>query len=297
MSDRLKNLLTTLHLLVVILFIFYPSLHYDFVEFDDNALVVRNPDIKVLEPARILELFRRSYITLYVPVTMFSYAVDYQIWHLTPFGFKFTNLVLHFLNTMLVFYLAKRLEKNYIFAFVIALIFAIHPVQIESVVWVAERKNVLSTFFLLLALMGYLKAVQSFSRQEERKWLFLSLLAYVAGLLSKPSTVVFVLLIAILNYFFLGGSFAFKRRFFFYFGLLVFAVLFTVITIVGTAGEVERYRYHGGSFWITFIIMMTIFWRYVGLLFFPYEQNILYSSPKYVSFSSPQVFISAIGIV
>src|SRR3989338_8137107 len=168
-SERTRYIIYSLFLLLACLIIFYPSLHYQFIGLDDNELVVRNPDIKILSIDRLFELVRRPYITLFVPLTMLTYVADYQVWHLDPFGYKFTNLLLHFLNSILVMRLIGRIQKEPFFGFMVALLFAIHPVQIESVVWIAERKNVLSAFFFFLALSCYFRACREISESEERK--------------------------------------------------------------------------------------------------------------------------------
>ena len=210
MTPRTKLLLVALLLIVAIILIYFPALNYDFIGLDDDELVVRNLDIKVFNLERIWHLVKRHYITLYVPVTMLSYAIDYQIWRLTAFGFRFTNIVIHFLNALLVFYLIRLIHKKTLIALLVSLIFAVHPVQIESVVWIAERKNVLSTWFLLLSIISYWEATVQINR--EHKWLLISLGLFILGLLSKPSVVVFPIIIFLINYFFCSGQHFFRRR-------------------------------------------------------------------------------------
>ncbi len=295
MSQRTQLLLVALVLVIVIVGIFLPALHYHFIGLDDDELVVRNPDIKILNLDRIFHLVTKHYITLYVPVTMLTYAIDYQIWHLTPFGFRFDNLILHFLNAILVFYLLRLIQKNTWIAFAVSLIFAVHPVQIESVIWIAERKNVLSSFFLLSAIISYWKAVSA-SHEEERNRLIFTLGLFLLGLLSKPSAVIFLPLVFLINYFYFDHQQHYRRRAWFYIGSLFLCVLVTAMTIFGTAADVEKYSFHGGSYATNLFVMMTVFWKYWLLLIFPYHQNILYSSPIYRSMLNPPVLYSALGI-
>ncbi len=296
MTQRTKLLLVALLLVSAIVVIYSPALHYNFIGLDDDELVVRNPDIKIFNVDRIGHLLKRHYITLYVPVTMLSYALDYQIWHLTPFGFRFTNLVIHFLNALLVFYLLQLIQRNSLIAIAVSLIFAIHPVQIESVIWIAERKNVLSAFFLLLSIISYWKAISSDSKQEQKRlWITLGL--FVLGLLSKPSVVVFLLIVFLINYFFFKNQHRFRKRGWFYIGALILCGLFTGATIFGTAADVEKYTFHGGSYSTNFFVMLTVFWKYWLLLLFPYHQNILYSSPVYKTILSSPVLFSALGLI
>jgi len=297
-SERTKFLLAALFIVSAILLLYHRALHYEFVGFDDNDLVILNPNIKGLGLDRIWRLISQPYLTLFIPVTMLSYLMDYQLWFLTPFGFRFTNILIHFFNCLLALKWIKALHKNFALAFASALIFAVHPVQIESVVWVAERKNLLSTFFLFLALIAHWKSVKgSATFMKERKWLFLSLTAYVLALLSKPSVVIFLPIVFAINYFFLNNSHEFKRRWWFYGAVFGLSALAGIMTVQGTAAEVEKYTYHGNSFWITLFVMSTVFWRYVELLLFPFHQNILYSSFAFRSFFQLPVFLSIIGLV
>ena len=295
MTPRTKLLLVAFLLVVAIVIVYFPALHYDFIGLDDDELVVRNPDIKIWNLNRIEHLVSRHYITLYIPATMLSYAIDYQIWHLTPFGFRFTNLVIHFLNALLVFYLLRLIQKNFVIALAVSLIFALHPVQIESVIWIGERKNVLSAFFFLLCVMSYWKAARSDTAQE-RKRLLVTLGLFLLGLLSKPSTVIFFLIVFLINHFFFNGQHYFRKRYWFYGGLLVLSLLVTGMTIFGTATEVEKYSFHGNSYLSNLFVMSTVFWKYWMLLLFPYGQNILYLSPIYTSLLAQPVFLSILGL-
>ena len=296
MTQRTKSLLVALVLVSTIFAIYSHALHYDFIGLDDDELVVRNPDIKVFNPDRVWHLIKRHYITLYIPVTMLTYMVDYQIWHLTAFGFRFTNLVIHFLNALLVFYLLRLIQKNFLIAFAVSLIFAVHPVQIESIIWIAERKNVLSTFFLFLSLISYWKAITSKPSQEQKR-LLCTLGLFVLGLLSKPSVVIFVLLIFWINHFFFNGRHEIKKRGWFYGGTILLCALISVLTIFGTANDVEKYGYHGGSYLTNLFVMLPVFWKYWQLILFPYHQNILYLSPIYKSILNPPVLYSALGLL
>src|SRR3989338_69845 len=178
MTDRAKNLLAVFVLACIIFLIYTPALHFDFIGLDDNNFVVRNPEIKIFNVERLWHLLSKPYLTLYIPVTMLSYLVDYQIWHLTAYGFRYTNVVLHFLNSVLVFTLIKCFHRNFSMALMAALIFAIHPAQIESVIWIAERKNLLSGFFLLLSLLAYWRAGSPGEEPHENRWLLSAALLY-----------------------------------------------------------------------------------------------------------------------
>lgn len=296
MAARTQFLLIAFTLLSVIVILYYPALHYNFIGLDDYELIVRNPDIKIFALDRLWHLLTRPYITLYVPVTMLSYVIDYQLWHLTSFGFRFTNVLIHFFNSVLIFYLVRLIQKKLYLAFAAAFVFAIHPVQIESVIWISERKNVLSTFFLLFSLIFYWKGVV-LNAAKQNKYLGGALIFFVLGLLSKPSAVIFIPLIFWIHSCFGNESSHFRKHLWFYITCILCTGLVTGATIFGTANDVEHYTFHGGHYLTNLFVMMTVFWKYWLLLLFPYHQNILYLSPIYRSFLDLPVLFSALGLL
>ena len=140
---------------------FIPVAKNKFLNWDDNVYVSENPHIKNINAENIAAWFSHSYAGTYLPFTMASYAIDYRIGGLALEVFIFTNLLFHLLNAILVFLLVfqlvnlTRTEMKYarngitslLSAALVSILFAVHPCNVESVAWVAERKNVLSAFF------------------------------------------------------------------------------------------------------------------------------------------------------
>jgi tetratricopeptide (TPR) repeat protein len=179
----------TLTVILIITFIsFSPSLKCDFTNWDDPRYVLENPLLKSTKSENIKEIFKTKEVSLnYHPLTIWSLAIDYQKGKLDkPEVYHRTNVLLHIANTLLVFVLIYLFSNGRIeVAGFTALFFGIHPMHVESVTWIAERKDVLYTFFFLLALITYLK----FS--ETKKWWFyvIALLAFALSLLSKAMAV------------------------------------------------------------------------------------------------------------
>src|SRR5207249_2729278 len=143
-----------------------------------------------------------------VPLSWMTLGLDYQLWGMDPIGYHLTSLLLHAANAVLVYFLARRLLSATIdarprprtltvAAAVAALLFAIHPLRVESVAWITERRDVLSGFFGLLTVLLYLRAVD---RAEVRKrWYAASVASFGCALLSKAITMTIPALLLILN--------------------------------------------------------------------------------------------------
>ncbi len=181
-------------------FAFIPALFNDFVDWDDGVFIVNNPHVRGLWPANILWMFASRMGGHYHPLTWLSLALDYAVWGLNPTGFHLTNVVLHALNAALFFYVAKRLlcaaqpeldgRRVGYAALLAALVFGLHPLRVESVAWATERRDVLSGFFYLLAVLEYLKDRRGRS------------LAYFAcSLLSKAIGVTLPLVLLVLDWY------------------------------------------------------------------------------------------------
>jgi tetratricopeptide (TPR) repeat protein len=178
---------------------FVPSLYNDWVNWDDPAYVLSNP-LVVSDSIQWSAIFAKDQVLgIYHPITLISYAIDYQIWEFNAFGYHLTNVFFHLCNTLLVFLIIKRLNGSLIVAAITALLFGIHPMHVESVTWISERKDVLYLFFLLLAWLSYLR----YSLQENRNWMTYSLILLFFGLsiLSKPIAFVFPVLLLLTDYF------------------------------------------------------------------------------------------------
>ncbi|MDD4004451.1 MAG: hypothetical protein PHW69_04520 [Elusimicrobiaceae bacterium] len=131
---------------------------------DDLAYVTANDHIRDLSPAGIRNMFARTHFGLYKPVTMLSFAVNYRFSGLNPRPYHITNIMLHAANAALVFTLILLLTQNSMTAFACAALFGVHPMHVESVAWIAERKDMLYAFFFLLASILYIRYAKTRGR-------------------------------------------------------------------------------------------------------------------------------------
>jgi len=137
-----------LGLAAITLSVFLPVIRFDFVNWDDEHYVSRNVDILSLRPDHLKALVSKPFVGHWAPVPMLTYAVERAFYHNSASGFHATNLLLHLVNVLLLFWLLRRLTGSDWAAGISALVFAIHPAQVESVAWISERKNLLFALFL-----------------------------------------------------------------------------------------------------------------------------------------------------
>lgn len=159
------------------------SLRSDFVGFDDDLLVTDNRIVHELTPTSIGRAFSSYDPELYVPLTLLTYQIEYAIAGTSPVIYHLTNLALHLLSTVLLLTVLRRLTGDTTAAAVGALLFLIHPLQAEGVLWIAARKDVLSAALGLLSFACFLR----WREEGEKRWHLFSVGAFVAALLSKVS--------------------------------------------------------------------------------------------------------------
>lgn len=169
----------------------------DFLSYDDPFYVTNNP---LVLGGLSWKSFTGAWTSLdhanWHPGTWISLMLDYQLYGLRPWGFHFTNLALHVVNTLLVFILLRRLTLDRGPALFIAAVFGVHPLHVESVAWITERKDVLSTCFGLLALISYVRSIQT--GQSWRWWT--SCVWFALSLTAKPLLVTLPCLLVLFDY-------------------------------------------------------------------------------------------------
>jgi protein O-mannosyl-transferase len=146
---------------------FSPSLKHSFFRLDDDGHVGENASIRGLDGAHLKAMFTRRQLKIYVPLTYLSYALEYKFFADQPFIYHLDNLLLHLGVTALVFLLGRRWGLSLWAAAMGSLLFGIHPMHVESVAWITERKDVLYSLFYLLALYHYQNYIEGRKAQEE----------------------------------------------------------------------------------------------------------------------------------
>jgi tetratricopeptide (TPR) repeat protein len=202
-----RGWLTGLFLALVVILVYWPVTRHDFVNYDDAEYVTENAQVQSgLTPASLQWALGHTVSGNWHPVTMLSHMLDCQLFGLQAGGHHLTSLMLHALNTVLVFLLLHRLTGALWRSALVAALFGLHPLHVESVAWVAERKDVLSACFGWLALLAYARYAQESQTGGPKPKIFygLSLLALALGLLSKPMLVTWPFVLLLLDYWPLG---------------------------------------------------------------------------------------------
>ena len=214
-----RTILVCVLLCLTTLATFWPVVRYDFINLDDHNYVVENPSVQAgFTWKAVAWAFTTGRCGNWHPMTWLSHMLDVQIFGLNPGGHHLTNMLLHTVNTLLLFILLKTMTGALWRSAFVAALFAVHPLHVESVAWIAERKDVLSTFFFLLTLLAYARCVEwpvvgvrspeyevlrsgfGSNRRGSRLWYLAALIFFALGLMSKPMLVTLPFLLLLLDY-------------------------------------------------------------------------------------------------
>ena len=184
-------------LAAAVLIVYWRVQYYDFIDFDDNMYIIENTHLQSgLTYRGLTWAFTTTHTTNWHPLTWLSLMFDYELYGLNPAGYHWTNTIFHLVSTILLFLFLHRVTGEAWKSAFVAALFAIHPLNVESVAWVAERKNVLSTFFWILTMWAYVLYVKVpvFGRYA------LVVLSFALGLMTKPVLVTLPFVLLLLDY-------------------------------------------------------------------------------------------------
>src|ERR1051326_2205979 len=200
---RREQILICLSLLGLIIAVYWPVARFNFVNYDDPEYVSENPHVQTgLSVVNVAWAFRTTFFENWHPLTWLSYLLDYQIFGLKPGAFHLVNLFFHGMNTLLLFAILNRITGARWPSAFVAVIFGLHPLHVESVAWVAERKDVLSVFFGLLTIWAYVRYTE---RPKAKGGPYLAALLFFAlSLMAKPMLVTLPFILLLLDFWPLG---------------------------------------------------------------------------------------------
>jgi Flp pilus assembly protein TadD len=186
-----------LFLIVITLAVYGQVLRFDFLNYDDNLYITGNPQVKAgLTLEGVRWAFTTGHASNWHPVTWLSHMLDSSVFGEKPAGPHLINLLLHALNACLLFLLLCRMTDDFWPSAFVAALFAIHPLHVESVAWLAERKDVLSTLFGLLTMIAYTVYV---ARRRAGLYL-LTIVLYAIGLMAKPMLVTLPVVLLLIDF-------------------------------------------------------------------------------------------------
>ncbi len=273
--------------------IYLPSLNGSFL-FDDNHMIVNNTFIK---NPKYFPLFFKGYVTSYPipkgmcrPLLMLSFAFNYWGGGLNPVGYRIINVLLHFLNATLLYFLLTSLKKDTpkTLAFLIILLFLVHPINTEAVSYISSRSDLMVTFFILGGFLLYLK-----------KRYALSCLLYVFSLLTKETGLCFPLLILSYEFIYFIKDYPLSKkdigkRKFVYIGIVLITLLYLIYkskVFSSTPARIPR------SYYQNILLQSVVTLLYFKLLVLPHSLNIIHYLPEFGSLFHFPVLFSTLGIV
>ena len=291
LDSRHLKLIICIFLTTVTLIVFWQVQNHEFLNFDDPLYVVDNPHVQRGLSLRSVwwsfGLFETG--PNWIPLSWLSHMVDYQLYGLNPKGHHFNNLLLHIVNTLLLFIVLNRMTKAVWRSALVAALFAVHPLHVESVAWVSERKDVLSTFFWMLTLWAYARYVE---KPGVKRYLP-ALLFFVLGLMSKSMLVTLPFLLLLLDYWPLGRLQVIgpvkpvvrqflrltreKTPFFFFFAVLC------VLTFLGQQGANAVGSLDEFPLDIRVANALVAYMSYIGKMIWPHNLSFFYPHPGMVA--------------
>ena len=283
LRNKRQTWLVCLGLALAILAAYSPLWHAGFVAFDDNDYVVSNDMVKqgVTWPG-IVWAFSTIYASNWHPLTWLSHMVDCQLYGLNPAGHHLTSLLLHAANSILLFLLLQRMTKAQWPSALVAAFFALHPLHVESVAWIAERKDVLSTLFWILTVWAYVRYTEEHALKSPKAETFYmnAVVLFALGLMAKPMLVTLPFVLILLDYWPLQRPWTSLWR------SIEEKSLFFILAAVSCAATVMAQQ-HGGALKSLAKVPMGLRLenapiacvRYLGKTFWPADLAVLYPLP------------------
>lgn len=296
-NTSFRSRIPLLVLVLVSLAVFCRALGHDFlINWDDRQYVLDNEVVRGFSLDHLKTAFTTFFVGNYAPLHLLSYMLDYHMWGLKASGYILTNILLHTMNGMLFYLLLRRITGERVWIFAAALIFLIHPLQVESVAWVSQRKNLLAMLFFLMSLFLYCDYRRSEGTKTSLLYL-LSLTAFILSLLAKSVVVILPMVlilfdICILNRRDLKGLFFDKIPF------IAIAALFCAVAVESQSMQFQggRASWHGGTPYATFLTMLPVLASYLRMLAWPLNLSAFYDVPIRTSVDG-KVAMSALLVI
>ncbi|MCC6758431.1 MAG: tetratricopeptide repeat protein [Candidatus Omnitrophica bacterium] len=259
-----------------------PSLFNGFIKNDDPGHLLENPTLRSLSPENIRAMFLDIINTTYIPLTTFSFALEYNFLGYNPFVYHLDNLLLHLAVTALVFFFFRKMGLSEVAAAIGAFFFGIHPLHVESVAWVTERKDVLYAFFYMLAVHQYWRYVKS----SDRRYYWVSVMCCFLSVLAKPMALSLPLILLLCDWW-MGRTWSLS---------IIFEKVLYFIIVIPIAGITYAYnvRVPWNSVGEAMMLWMWCGVFYIRKFIFPGELIVFYQYPKPLSWANLEFIASGL---
>jgi len=292
-SNKYQVLFICLALASATFIVYARTLHNEFVNFDDDKYVTENPNVRGGLTVRSIKwAFTATEAANWHPLTWLSHIIDCRFFGLNPKWHHLVNLLFHIANTLLLFWVLKDATGALWQSVFVAAAFALHPLHVESVAWIAERKDVLSTMFWLLTMASYLRYV----RQRSIAWYIGTLFLFAMGLMAKPMLVTLPFVLLLLDYWplrRLNRNTIYEKTPFFAFSAVSSAVTFFVQRSAGAVSSLEKLSLDN-----RIANALVSYLGYIGKMMYPGHLGVLYPYRHLGSFvQQPMAAIFALAFI
>ncbi len=283
--QRPKNFWILPAVLFIVAAAYSPTLFNGFIKNDDPGHLLENPTLRALTPENFRAMFQSIINTTYIPLTTVSFAFEYHLFGYNPFVYHLDNLLLHLAVVAFVFFFFKRMGLSVLAAGTGALFFGIHPLHVESVAWVTERKDVLYAFFYMASILLYWR----YALSGERLFYLGSLIAGFLSVLAKPMALSLPLILLLCDWW-IGRGWKVK--------IFLEKILFGIVVVPIAA---ITYLYNARVPWHSvgeaLMLWMWCFVFYIRKFIFPENLIIFYQFPAPLSWSNGEFLFSAFACV
>ncbi len=273
---KYRDLLIGMFLIIITLIAYWQVQYFDLIDYDDVSYIVKNRHVRSgLSCDGFFWAMTDIHTGYWHPLTWLSHMLDYQLFRSNAGGHHWTSLIFHVANVVVLYVLLKRTTGAVWQSAFVAALFAVHPLNVESVAWVAERKNVLSAFFWIMAMWAYVYYV------DRPAWYryALVLLAFVFGLMAKPMLVTLPFVLLLLDYWPLGRLNSWKdvnKLIVEKIPLFVITVAMSVFTFLSTRHEGAVISFDALSFGDRILNVVVSYAKYLGNIFWPADLAVFY---------------------
>lgn len=284
-ASKIPTVFLLFPILVLTFLSYLPILKGEFLLWDDDVHVLENITIRGLDLEHVLDMFTTTVNKIYIPLTSFSFALEHRFFGYNPFVYHLDNVLLHLLVVVMVFFLGRKLGLSQAAAGVAALIFGIHPIHVESVAWITERKDVLYAAFYMAALLSYLRYLE----EKRGYWLAVTTILGTLSMLAKPMALSLPLILILFDWF--------KRRPLNRQAFIEKLPLCVIIGGITWISYASHARIPGESVAQSALIWPWTFTFYLRQFFFPLYSVPLHRLAKPVLLTNPEYFLSLAVLV
>ncbi len=282
-------------IIVLTLIVFSQTLNFDFINYDDDKLVYLNSKF-LSSLTNIPKAFSQNVFGMqgrntnfYRPMLLVSLIIDHQLWKIKPFGYHLTNLIIHISCSLLLFFLLKSIFNNYNLAFIGALIFAVHPVQTQSVAWIAGRNDVILGLFVLISVFFY----WNYLKTQHLNYLIITIIGFLASLFTKEQGIFLIFVFPLMDWIYKSekSKLKVKSRKTFYLLILTGFIFYLIVRIMVFGTIFGEPNYNIKNFSLRVSEFPFVFGKYIELIVYPMNLNLIHNEFDTISFVIAIIFL------